>query len=110
MGISVAFWLPLFISLKILLGKFFLAFFPYDINRSFANSTQSFIQGHAILIALISLSFCLSLGIRFWLKAENARRDAWAAEHNMQPEDMTREQKLAERHMGDYASFFRYTL
>ncbi|KAL5322196.1 hypothetical protein ACEPPN_010166 [Leptodophora sp. 'Broadleaf-Isolate-01'] len=69
-----------------------------------------FIQGHAILIALISLSFCLSLGIRFWLKAENARRDAWAAEHNMQPEDMTREQKLAERHMGDYASFFRYTL
>ncbi|KAH6713467.1 high-affinity nicotinic acid transporter [Leptodontidium sp. MPI-SDFR-AT-0119] len=66
-----------------------------------------FIQGHAILIALISLSFCLSLGIRFWLKAENARRDAWAAEHNMRPEDMTREQKLAERHMGDYASFFR---
>ncbi|KAH7407991.1 major facilitator superfamily domain-containing protein [Cadophora sp. MPI-SDFR-AT-0126] len=69
-----------------------------------------FIQGHAILVALISMSLCLSLGIRFWLKAENARRDSWAVEHNMRPEDMTREQKFAERHKGDNASFFRYTL
>lgn len=75
-----------------------------------ADSLQSFIQGHAILVALIAMSLCLSLGIRYWLKAENARRDTWAAEHNMGPEDMTREQKFAERHKGDNASFFRYTL
>ncbi|KFZ00427.1 hypothetical protein V498_00084 [Pseudogymnoascus sp. VKM F-4517 (FW-2822)] len=69
-----------------------------------------FIQGHAILIALITMTSCMSLGIRAWLKAENVRRDTWAAEHNMLPEYMTREQKIAERHKGDYASFFRYTL
>jgi len=56
------------------------------------------------------MSFCLTLFMHFYLKRENARRNQWAIENNLQPEDYTEEQKYAEREKGDYASFFRYTV
>jgi len=97
---------PLFISKKILQSKY--SFFSY---LDFTILTISrFIQGHAILISVIAMSFCLSSFMWWWLKQENARRDRWAAENQMFPENYTQEQKMAERTKGDNASFFRYTL
>ncbi|KAG4435372.1 hypothetical protein IFR05_009158 [Cadophora sp. M221] len=69
-----------------------------------------FHQGHGILIGLITMSFCLSTLMRWWLNKENARRDQWAAENNLFPGSYTQEQKQAERAKGDYATFFRYTV
>lgn len=70
----------------------------------------SFKQGHGILIGTISMSLTLQVIMYTYLKRENARRDKWAAENNMFPENYTQEQRYAERHKGDNASFFRYTL
>ncbi|KAH9220811.1 major facilitator superfamily domain-containing protein [Leptodontidium sp. 2 PMI_412] len=69
-----------------------------------------FHQGHGILIGVITMSFCLSTFMRWWLKKENARRDQWATENNLFPGSYTQEQKQSERAKGDYATFFRYTL
>lgn len=83
---------------------------PFALRCGTILTASRFIQGHAILIAIISMSFCLSAFMIVWLKRENARRDQWAVEHQMFPESYTQEQKMAERTKGDYASFFRYTL
>ncbi|KAL2073530.1 hypothetical protein VTL71DRAFT_10856 [Oculimacula yallundae] len=69
-----------------------------------------FHQGHGILIGVITMSFCLSTFMRFWLKKENARRDQWAIENNLFPGSYTQEQKQLERAKGDNATFFRYTV
>ncbi|KAH7407407.1 major facilitator superfamily domain-containing protein [Cadophora sp. MPI-SDFR-AT-0126] len=69
-----------------------------------------FHQGHGILIGVITMSFCLCIFMRWWLKKENSRRDQWAAENNLFPGSYTTEQKRLERAKGDYATFFRYTL
>jgi hypothetical protein len=45
-----------------------------------------------------------------YLRRENKRRDAWAIENNMIPENYTEDQKRAEREKGDNATFYRYTV
>ncbi|KAH6664264.1 high-affinity nicotinic acid transporter [Halenospora varia] len=69
-----------------------------------------FISGHAALIAMVAMSFLLSLFMTIYLRRENRRRDQWAIENNMMPESYTDEQKFLEREKGDNASFFRYTI
>lgn len=56
------------------------------------------------------MSLSIQIFMRFYLVRENARRNQWAADNNMYPENYTQEQRAAERRKGDYASFFRYTL
>ncbi|EON63141.1 hypothetical protein W97_02368 [Coniosporium apollinis CBS 100218] len=73
-------------------------------------SSPRFISGHAALIGLISMSFVLSLFMTMYLRWENRRRDQWALENKIMPEEYTEEQKHLEREKGDYASFFRYTV
>lgn len=69
-----------------------------------------YIPGHATLLGCISMSLCLCLFMTWYLRKENARRDALAAETGVKPEDYTHEMREAEREMGDHASFFRYTV
>jgi hypothetical protein len=69
-----------------------------------------FIPGHVTLASTVSMSAILTIFMSWYLRRENARREQWAAEHNMQPENYTEEQKLAEREKGDNASFYRYTV
>jgi len=45
-----------------------------------------------------------------YLRRENNRRDAWAIENNMDPQNYTEDQKRAEREKGDNATFYRYTV
>lgn len=75
-----------------------------------SKDSPRFKPGHAALLSTVSMSFCLTMFMHFYLKRENARREKWALDNNMQPEDYTEEQKYAEREKGDYASFFRYTV
>jgi len=56
------------------------------------------------------MSLCLTIFMSIYLRRENARREAWARENDMQLENYTEEDKTAERERGDYASFFRYTV
>jgi hypothetical protein len=60
--------------------------------------------GHGALVGLCAMSAILSTFMTLYLRRENARRDR---EHK-RPEDYTTEEKHAERHLGDNASFFRY--
>ena len=46
----------------------------------------------------------------FYLRKENRRREQWAIDNNMQPENYTEAQKEAERQKGDNATFYRYTV
>jgi hypothetical protein len=56
------------------------------------------------------MSAVLTIFMSLYLRRENARRDAWAVENNMLPENYTEEQKKEEREKGDYATFYRYTV
>jgi len=56
------------------------------------------------------MSLCLTIFMSIYLRRENARREAWARENNMLPENYTEEQKHSEREKGDNATFFRYTV
>ncbi|CAG8949085.1 hypothetical protein HYFRA_00002214 [Hymenoscyphus fraxineus] len=69
-----------------------------------------FIPGHVTLASTVSMSFILTLYMTWYLRRENARRDAWALENNMLPENYSEAQKAEEREKGDYATFFRYTI
>jgi sugar phosphate permease len=69
-----------------------------------------FIPGHVTLASTVSMSAILTLIMSFYLRRENARRDAWAVENNMLPENYTEDQKFAEREKGDNATFYRYTV
>ncbi|KAF1984591.1 high-affinity nicotinic acid transporter [Aulographum hederae CBS 113979] len=64
-------------------------------------------SGHAALIGLNSMSAVLSVGMTLYLRRENRRRDRAAVK---KIEEYTAEEKMAEREMGDSASFFRYTV
>ncbi|TLD34771.1 high-affinity nicotinic acid transporter [Venturia nashicola] len=65
-----------------------------------------FRQGYTASIALSAMSLTLSAFMTMYLRKENARRDR----EYKRPEDYTVEEKLLERHLGDNASFFRYTV
>ncbi|CAL3973203.1 hypothetical protein PZA11_005501 [Diplocarpon coronariae] len=69
-----------------------------------------FIPGHATLASTVAMSFMLTAFMTTWLRRENARRDQWALENNRQPENYTEQEKNAERELGDYATFYRYTV
>lgn len=56
------------------------------------------------------MSFILTIFMTWYLRKENARRDAWAVENNMLPEDYTEAQRTEEREKGDNATFYRYTV
>ncbi|KAG9235966.1 major facilitator superfamily domain-containing protein [Amylocarpus encephaloides] len=75
-----------------------------------AKYSPRFIPGLVTLASTCTMSLVLSVCMHFYLKTENARRDRWAIEHNMHPGNYTEEQKVAEREMGDNATFFRYTV
>jgi hypothetical protein len=70
----------------------------------------SFIPGHVTLASTVSMSLLLTIFMSLYLRRENAKRDAWAVENNMLPENYTADQKSAEREKGDYATFYRYTV
>lgn len=59
---------------------------------------------------MVAMSATLTGFMSIYLRRENARRDAWAVQNNMIPENYTEEQKFAEREKGDNATFYRYTV
>ncbi|TVY16389.1 putative transporter protein [Lachnellula arida] len=69
-----------------------------------------FIRGHAILIALTSMSLVLSLFMTIYLGRENSRRDVLLLEQNKSLKNISHDEKLAQCQKGDDASFFRYTI
>ncbi|KAG9240378.1 major facilitator superfamily domain-containing protein [Calycina marina] len=69
-----------------------------------------FIPGQVTLASMVAMSFCLTVIMSWYLRRENASRDQWALEHNLQPTDYTEAQKHDERERGDNATFFRYTV
>lgn len=73
-----------------------------------ANNNR-YIQGHGILIGMIGMSFVLSLIMTIYLRIENQRRDKWARDNRMFPDEYTEEQTRQESEKGDYATFYRYT-
>lgn len=83
-------------------------FFLLLSNKSYVSR---FFNGHGILIGTITMSFVLSTLMTVYLCRENARRDREAAAlGKMTMDDYTQEQKDEQRHRGDYATFFRYTV
>lgn len=62
-------------------------------------------SGHGAMIALLGLSTILSIGMSFWFRKENARREVAGRGMELTGEDAQRE---AEK--GDNAGFFRYTI
>jgi hypothetical protein len=69
-----------------------------------------FIKGHAILIALVSMSLSLSTLMTCYYRRENSRRDAILRDRNMTIGDYSSDMKWEEREKGDDATFFRYTV
>jgi sugar phosphate permease len=70
-----------------------------------------FFPGYAALIATTFMALCLCVFMTFWLRGENARRDAIAAENGWgAPETYSQDRLDAERERGDDATFFRYTV
>lgn len=62
--------------------------------------------GHGTLLSTLTMSAILSIGMTIYLRRENARRDR----EYKDPSEYTAEEKAAERHKGDNATFFRYTV
>ncbi|THV45202.1 hypothetical protein BGAL_0517g00030 [Botrytis galanthina] len=69
-----------------------------------------FIEGHAILISLLSLAFVLTAFMMTYYKMENSRRDAKDAERGLTADTYTPEMKLQQKDDGDDATFWRYTI
>jgi len=69
-----------------------------------------FIPGHVTLASTVAMSFVLTCIMSWYLRRENARREQWAIDNNLQPEDYTDAQKYEERQKGDNATFYRYTV
>jgi hypothetical protein len=68
--------------------------------------SKSLRNGHCILIGTITMSTCLCIFMTIWLRRENARR----IKAYKPPTEYTREEMVAEREKGDYATFFRYVI
>jgi hypothetical protein len=65
-----------------------------------------YVVGHGTLVGMISMSLILQIFMTFYLRRENKRRD-----REYKPlSEYTMEEKLAEQHKGDNATFFRYTV
>lgn len=71
-----------------------------------SKDSPEFYPGHGTLIATLTMSTILSIIMTIYLRRENARRDR----EYKKPEEYTEEEKRMERHKGDHASFFRYTV
>lgn len=69
-----------------------------------------FIPGHITLASTVAMSAVLTCLMSVYLRIENKKRDQWAIDNNMQPENYTEDQKVAERAKGDNATFYRYTV
>lgn len=69
-----------------------------------------FIEGHTILISLLSLAFVLTAFMMTYYKMENSRRDAKDAERGLTADTYTPEMKLQQKDDGDDATFWRYTI
>lgn len=63
-------------------------------------------RGHGGVITLCGGAAFLSLFMTLYLRWENARRDKL----HKSPDLYTLEEKERESHLGDYASFYRYTV
>lgn len=71
-----------------------------------AKDSPMYYPGHGTLIATETMSLLLCIFMTVYLRRENARRDR----EYKPPSEYTEEERLAERHKGDNASFFRYTV
>lgn len=71
-----------------------------------ARDNPHYTPGHSALIGFCAMSCVLSAFMTIYLRRENARRDR----EYKRPEEYTAEERMAERHLGDNASFFRYTV
>ncbi|KAF8544935.1 major facilitator superfamily domain-containing protein [Trichophaea hybrida] len=69
-----------------------------------------YFTGHGLLMCTLTMSCCLSIFMRYYLKKENARRDQLMVAQGYTLESYTEEMKEAEREKGDNATFFRYTI
>ncbi|KAF8157195.1 major facilitator superfamily domain-containing protein [Crassisporium funariophilum] len=69
-----------------------------------------YFSGHGLLIATVSMSFCLCGFMHWYLVRENARRDAAMAAQGLTLDSYTEDMKESEREKGDNATFFRYTV
>jgi sugar phosphate permease len=67
-----------------------------------------FRQGHGTLIGMLSMSTALCVFMRIWMAWENKKRDERAGGRKVG--DYSKEELERERHMGDSATFFRYTI
>lgn len=56
------------------------------------------------------MSLVLSVFMTIYLGHENSRRDAVLLQQNQSLENISHDEKLAQREKGDDASFFRYTV
>ncbi|KAF2154446.1 major facilitator superfamily transporter [Myriangium duriaei CBS 260.36] len=71
-----------------------------------SKDSPRFVNGHCIVIGMLSLSTILSTMLTLYYRRENARRDR----EFKAPHLYTAEEKLAEDGKGDNASNFRYTV
>ena len=67
---------------------------------------QHYFSGHLILLGTTTMSFILCGFMTWYLRRENARRDA----AYKTPDQYTVEEKKLETDNGDNATFFRYTV
>jgi hypothetical protein len=70
------------------------------------NEAPHYRSAHLILVGTTTMSFCLCGFMTWYLRRENARRDR----EYKAPDEFTRDEKLLDKDMGDYAKFFRYTI
>ncbi|TDZ28751.1 putative transporter [Colletotrichum spinosum] len=71
-----------------------------------AKDKPHYYPGHGTLLSTLTMSMCLSTFMTIYLRRENARRDR----EYKDPSQYTAEEKAAERHKGDNATFFHYTV
>ncbi|KAF6804089.1 high-affinity nicotinic acid transporter [Colletotrichum sojae] len=71
-----------------------------------AKDKPKYYPGHGTLLSTLTMSMILSTFMTLYLRRENARRDR----EYKDPSQYTAEEKAAERHKGDNATFFRYTV
>jgi len=76
------------------------------VASGFVYQPGAYRQGHIINLSTLVVSVCLYLGMHFYLKHENARRDR-LYKH---PDQYTREELEAQRERGDDADFFRFMI
>ncbi|KAH8780044.1 putative nicotinamide mononucleotide transmembrane transporter protein [Diaporthe sp. PMI_573] len=71
-----------------------------------AKDRPTYRPGHATLLGFQAMATCLSIFMTIYLRKENARRDRM----HKPLSEYTEAEKVAERELGDSATFFRYTV